>query len=301
MLQDAHKNLGSRFLHVSMQSLHWLGSDSGSLWKLLAGLQALLSIWLVQATQHNPSLTLLAVIVWGGAIVCIEDHLEQLELRPSNSSLVAGLFLLLLATVRSCLVLDKESLVLILPLLQGIGLALLLRPIRQLAGWRQPLIVLSLFPLQDLAIRLLPDFWLSVVTAKLSQAFLLVFGVNAASSGRNVLLGERGVAIMGACNSVDLIAQLTAIAVVFALAFPIRSRTWRIGFIATAPLLAIVVNAGRIALLAVLNSSDLGYGKTLFTFLHDEWGALIFSGIATLIMGQMYLVLIDRELRGLHG
>lgn len=301
MLQEVHKKIGIQLANTPMHYVRGLASDSASLWKLLAGLQSLLSIWLVQATQSNPSLTLLAIIVWGGAVVCIEDHLERLELRPSKSSLVAGLVLLLLATVRSCLVFDKESLVLILPLLQGIGLALLLRPIRQLLGWRQPLIVLSLFPLQDLAIRVLPDFWLSVVTAKLSQAFLLLFGMNAASSGRYVVLGGRGVAIMGACNSVDLIAQLTAIAVVFALAFPIRSRTWRIGFIATAPLLAMVVNAGRIAMLAMLNSSDLSYGKTLFTFLHDEWGALIFAGIATLILGQIYMILIDRELRGLHG
>lgn len=233
--------------------------------------------------------------------MCIEDQLDHLDCRPSGWSLLAGLALLLIATVRSSLVLERDTVVLALPLLQGLGLALLLRPIRQLASLRQPLVVLCLFPLQDLATRLLPEYWLSVLTARLSQVYLLLFGLNAVSTGRIVVLGERGVEVQGACNSVDLIAQLTAIAIVFALAFPIRSRWTRIGFIALAPVLAIVVNAGRIAILAALNSSALSYGPRLFTFMHDEWGALIFAGIATLILGQAYMVLIERELDRRHG
>lgn len=268
---------------------------------VLAGLQATLSVWLVQATQHNPSLTLLAVVVWGGAVICMEDQLEQLELRPSRASLVAGLLLLLLVTLRSTLVLDKERIVLVLPLLQGLALVLLLRPLRQLASLRQPLVVLSLFPLQDLAMRLLPDYGVSVITAKLAQIYLLVFGVNAASSGRMVLLGERGVEVLGECNGMDLMAQLTAIAIVFALAFPIRSRGMRIGFVALAPLLAVLVNAGRIAILAVLNGTTFGNGFDLFQFFHDEWGSLVFAGIATVLLGQIYMALIERELDRRHG
>jgi exosortase/archaeosortase family protein len=277
-----------------------LGS-TGFLWKLLAGLQATLSVWLIQATQHNPSLTLLAVIVWGGAVICIEDQLDQLEPRPTRAGWTAGLTLLLFCTLRSLSVLDKDTAVLVLPLLQGAALVLLLQPIRQLASQAQPLIVLSLFPLQELATRFLPDFWLSAVTAKITQVYLLLFGLNAATSGRYVLLGQRGVAIQGACNSVDLIAQLTTIAIVFVLAFPIRSRILQLSFVAIAPVLAILVNAGRIAILAALNSSSLANRDDLFTFMHDEWGALVFAGIATMVLGQMYLALVERELRLRRG
>jgi exosortase/archaeosortase family protein len=270
-------------------------------WQVLAVLQVTLSIWMVQATQHNPSLSLLALVVWGGAAICLEDQLERLQVRPSRASLVAGLLLLLLVSLRSTLVLDKERIVLILPLLQGLALALLLRPIRELPSLRQPLVVLSLFPLQDLAMRLLPEYWMSVVTGKLSQAILLVFGLNAATAGRMVLLDGGGVEILGECNSVDLMAQLTAIAAVFALAFPIRSRSIRLGFIALAPLLGVVVNSGRIAILAVITSSHLDHERKLFTFLHDDWGSLIFAGIATVILGQIYMGLIERELKKRHG
>lgn len=300
-LRDGNVNFDIHSLHIAMHSWGRLALRPPVCWMVLAGLQATLSVWLVQATQHNPSLTLLAVVVWGGAVICMEDQLEQLELRPSRASLVAGLLLLLLVTLRSTLVLDKERIVLVLPLLQGLALVLLLRPLRQLASLRQPLIVLSLFPLQDLAMRLLPDYGVSVITAKLAQIYLLVFGVNAASSGRMVLLGERGVEVLGECNGMDLMAQLTAIAIVFALAFPIRSRGMRIGFVALAPLLAVLVNAGRIAILAVLNGTTFGNGFDLFQFFHDEWGSLVFAGLATVLLGQIYMVLIERELDRRHG
>jgi exosortase/archaeosortase family protein len=288
-------------MNKAMNFLHQFMTDAVLRWQILAGGQALLTIWLVQVTQHNPSLTLLAVVVWGGAAICMEDQFEQLELRAGRASLVAGYLLLLLVIIRSTLVLDKERIVLILPLLQGLALAFMLRPIRELPSLFQPLVVLSLFPLQELAMRLLPDYWMSVITARLSQASLLLFGINAAASGRMVSLGGRGVEVLGECNSVDLMAQLTAIAMVFALAFPIRSRALRISFVALAPLLGVMVNAGRIAILAVLNSSEFGYGRNLFTFLHDEWGSLIFAGIATMILGQVYMTLIERELKRGHG
>jgi len=299
-LGDANIDRGIQLANKSIHYLRrYLSGDFS--WKALASLQSILSIWLVQESQHDPSLTLLAVVVWGGAVICLEDKLDTLEMKPSRFSFFAGCLLLLLVTVRTTLVLDRERLVLILPLLQGLALALLLRPIPKLPSLGQPLVVLSLFPLQDLAMRLLPDYMLSVITAKMSQGFLLVFGFNAISSGRFVLMGGRGVEILGECNSVDLIAQLTAIAIVFALAFPIRSRGLRLSFIALAPLIAVIVNAGRIAILAALVSSELDYGYDLFTFLHDEWGSLIFAGIATVIIGQIYMALIDRELQHQKG
>jgi exosortase/archaeosortase family protein len=295
MNPDIHeKNTGSHLLHR-------LTRDAGVRWQVLATFQAVLSIWLVQATQHNPSLTLLAVIVWGGAAICIEDQLDELKLLPSRASFVAGFLLLLLVTLRATLVLDKERIVLIMPLVQGIALALMLRPMRQLPKLFQPLVVLSLFPLQELAMRLLPDYWMSMVTARLTQAYLLVIGFNASASGRMVFVGGRGVEILGECNSVDLMAQLTAIAIVFALAFPIRSRALRFGFITMAPVLGVVVNAGRIGVLAVLNSDTVGYGRKLFVFLHDEWGSLVFAGIATMILGQIYMMLIEHQLERGNG
>lgn len=284
-----------------MQKAFDIWRSSRSLWALLAGLQAVLSVWLVQATQHTPSLTLLCVVVWGGAVICLEDELEHLDVSPSRASVAAGVILLVYSTWRSGMILDKDTSVFILPMLQGIGLAMLTRPIHRLSSLWEPLFVLSLFPLQAILTRALPEYWMSVITGRISQLILLLLGENAEASGQVVAVGERAVFITGSCNSIDLIAQLTAIAIVFVLAFPISSQTLKGAYIALAPVVALIVNAVRIAILAAVHGSELANREQLFHFLHDEWGALVFAGLATMIMGQIYLSMIDRQLNRHHG
>ena len=288
-------------MNNTIHKVNQVFSSTRSLWMIVASLQAILSIWLVQATQHAPSLTLLCLVVWGGATICIEDELEHLAIAPSRMSALAGLTLLGYASWRSGLILDKDTSIFILPVLQGLGLAMLTRPIHRLASLREPLFVLSLFPLQAILTRALPEYWLSVLTGRISQLILLLLGENAEASGQVVAVGERAVFITGSCNSIDLIAQLTAIAIVFVLAFPIRSSRARLSYIALAPAVAVVINAVRIAILAAVHGSDLSYREQVFHFLHDEWGALVFAGIATMLMGQIYLSMIDRHLSKHHG
>jgi exosortase/archaeosortase family protein len=271
------------------------------LWKLLAGSQALLSLWLIQSTQDSPSLTLLCVVIWGGAIICFEDQLEQLAIRPSRASLMAGFTLLLYASWRSTVVLHHDANVTVLPLIQGLGLALMARPFTGIRLFREPLLVLSLFPGQLVLSRLLPEYLLAVITGRVSQLMLLLFGENASVSGRVLDLGGGGVVIANTCSSIDLIAQVSAIAIVFVLAFPIRSRGVRLLYLGLAPLVALVVNAARIAILAAIEASALAQKDDLFIFLHEKWGSLVFAAIATMLMGQIYLMVIDRELRQRHG
>lgn len=279
-----------------------LPSSSLLQWKLLACLQLVMSVWLVEATQHHPSLTLLAVVIWGGAAICMEDRLDSLKIGPSRPSLLAGITLLAYATWRSAAVADQDSSVYVLPILQGLGLALLARPVRHVPIFSPALIVLSLFPLQLLIARFIPDVWLSVVTGKASQWILLIFGVNAALQGRVLSLGEvGGVRIHESCNGVDMIAQVTIIAIVFVLAFPIRSKLSRFFYVSLAPLVAFAFNAFRISILAVISSSSLPNKDQLFDFLHLEWGGFVFAGLATVVIGQLYMALINRELGNHHG
>jgi cyanoexosortase A len=273
---------------------------SALLWKVLAGSQAVLSLWMIQTTQELPSLTLLCLVIWGGAIICVEDELEGLRIRGTPSSTVAGLTLLLYATWRSSITIHYDSTVTLLPLFQGLGLALIARPFRQLRLFRDSLLVLSLLPLQLVLTRLLPDYELSALTGRLSQLLLLCFGADASVKGRIVDLGGSGVAIAGPCNSIDVIAQLTAVAIVFTLAFPIRSRAKAFAYIAAAPLVALATNASRIAILASITTSSLSTKQQLFDFLHEEWGSFVFAGIGTIIIGQIYLMMIERELRQSH-
>jgi exosortase/archaeosortase family protein len=291
-------------IHIRNINIHRAGrslSRPGFLWKAAACLQALLSIWLVQATQHTPSFTLLAMVVWGGAVICMEDQLDALTVQPSRASLNAGLLLLAYATWKSCTILDKDTSIFILPFIQGLGLIMLAKPIRKLFSLRQPLFVLSLFPLQALLTRLLPEQLLASLTGRISQILLLLFGENAAASGQMVAVGGEVVFITGSCNSIDLIAQLMAIAIVFVLAFPIQSVAAKASYVAIAPMIAVLFNAVRIAILAAVNGSTLANREQVFEFLHDEWGALVFAGLAMMAMGQIYLSMIDHHLSQRHG
>lgn len=273
-----------------------LSRDSSLQWQLLAGFQALMSVWLTSSTQRDQGVTMLAVVVWGGAAICMEDQLENFQVRPSRASLVAGLTLLVYATWRSIIVLDLDSMVYVLPMIQGLGLALMARPVRQLLSFRQPLFVLSLFSLHFLAFKLLPEYWLSVTTGKLGQIILLLFDVESKSFGRILSAGGAGVSIQPACSGSGMIAQLTVIAIVFLMAFPIKSISARIIFLVSAPLIGYLVNVSRIVILAVISDSSLSQKQYLFDFMHDEWGGLVFSGIATLIVGQIYMTMVNRQL-----
>lgn len=298
---NACRNLPILFLNVFTDYRRRLLADPGKQWMLLAGLQALFSIWLVHATQRVPSITLLTVVVWGGAVICIEDHLDGFKIRPSGMSLMVGAVLLAYATWRCSIVLDRDTTVYGLALVQGLALALLARPIRQLWIFRGSLIVLSLLPLQLVVSKLLPEYWLSVATGRASQVLLLIFGVNASLSGRVLNLGQGAVQIAAACNGVDLIVQVTVIAIVFTLAFPVRSVALKLLYVGSAPVIGYLVNGVRIALLAVISSSSLPWRQGLFDFMHEEWGGLVFAGLATLLIGQIYMVLIERQLEQRHG
>ena len=298
-----NSNVNSRIqlTDTIIKFLQRLASSAGLQWQLLAGLQALLSIWLVQATQQDQGITLLAVVVWGGAAICMEDQLEDFRVRPSWPSLVAGLTLLAYATWRSVMVLDLDSMAYVLPVIQGLGLGLMARPVRQLLIFREPFIILSLFPLQFLAFKLLPEYWLSVITGKIGQIFLLLFGVESTSVGRILSIGGSGVSIQPACSGAGLIAQQAVVAVVFIMAYPIRSTKSKVIFLVIAPLIGYLVNSCRIILLALIVGGSLPQRQQLFDFMHEEWGGLIFSGIATVILGQIYMSMVNRQLADGRG
>lgn len=294
--QKAHMKSQIRSLDIVRDYLHKLRWDPLFQWQLLAGLQATLSVWVVQATQQDQGITLLALVIWGGAAICIEDQLEHFQVRPSSASFLAGITLLAYATWRSCLVLDLDAAVYVLPLIQGIGLGLLARPVRELFSFRPALIVLSLFPLQFLAFKLLPEYWLSVTTGKFGQALLWIIGVNTVSSGRMLVAGAQGVSIEPSCSGAGQIAQLAVIAIVFCMAYPIKSVRGKALFLLFAPVLGYFVNVIRIGLLALIVGSTIPYKDQLFDFFHDEWGGLVFSGIATVILGQIYMVMVERQI-----
>jgi len=263
---------------------------------LTAAVLVLLGSIVRAALTQTADRALLVFLVWGGALCCLEDRFARLRPRPHPVGLALGLVLLLAAQWRQERVIQPQSVMLVLPLVQGVGLLLLLSPAR---AWRlrlqpllAPLAVLVLLPLQDVVQPLMPVEALSRLTARLCQLLFLSFGVDAAVAGNELLLAGGGVAVAGPCSGAPMLSQLLVVGGIFALVFPlVRGRWWlpsALGVMVVAPLFALVANTLRIALLALLVSSNWSPRQWWFDFFHDGQGGMVFSLLAVMLFAPAY-------------
>lgn len=271
-----------------------------NLWLLLAGAVATQNLGVFHTSQSAHT-SVFALLVWGGALICFEDQIENLDPRPVLAGLLAGTTLLLWVMARNAVILHWDGMIFALPPLAGLALALLCKPPQELKRFLDPLLCLLMFPAYALMMRLFPEEPLSLLTAKIGGFWLSILGLDVAVAGRDVMLPGGGVEVLGACNGLDMIAQIVCIALIFLLAFRIRSMRSRVMLLLAAPLIGLVSNTVRIALLAVLAGQGQTKGSSLFDFFHKDGGSLVFSGVAVFVFGMLYMNLLERELPPLPG
>jgi cyanoexosortase A len=250
----------------------------------------------VFTSSQNAHIAVFALLAWGGALICIEDQLEQLEPRPGRLGLVVGSVLLLWVIARTHQILYWEGILYILAPLGGLALALLCMPLRELRKLRESLLCLMMLPAFALMTLRLPEEPLSLMTAKISAFWISLLGLDVTSFGRDVLLPNGGVTVLGACNGIDMIAQIICVGLIFLMAFPIKSTLSRLMVLLVSPLLGLLANTLRIALLALITTTGQGKGAPLFEFFHKDMGSLVFSGIGVFVFGMVYMWFLEREL-----
>lgn len=268
---------------------------SRNLWLLLAGAVATQSVAAFTNTQ-NVHIGVFSLMVWGGAVICMEDQIESLDPRPSRAGLTLGSIVLLWVLARTARILAHDGFLYLLPPLGGLALALLLLPLRRLGQLRETLLCLWMLPAFIAISRLIPEQPLSLLTARMSGFWLNSLGLETLVEGRNVLLVGGGVSVGGPCNGLDMIAQILSVALIFLMAFPIRSAISRLLVLLAAPLIGLIANTLRIALLALITTTGQGNGNWWFDFFHEEMGSLVFSGLAVFAFGVVYMQLLEREL-----
>lgn len=281
-------------------TLPWIGAirlpaTPRELWIWLAAAVAVNHLILAYRMQ-SIDFVVLAALAWGGALLCIEDQLPDLKPEPSQLSLALGTLLLVAGLWRSSQVFHPEPVIHLLALPQALGLALLLVPVRQLLRYAAPLIVLAMLVVDLILPELIPLKALSRLTALVSGGMLNLTGFDAIIAGQQIWLPGGGVNVDNACAGRETITQLICVAVIFLLAFPLKQQGWRITMLLLAPVLAILINGMRIALLAWINSSDLAEKADWFKFMHEDDGSLIFGAISVSIFAVCYLKLLDRQL-----
>ena len=267
-----------------------------NLWLLLALLVATQNVTVFHAVQSDQA-AVLALLCWGGALICMEDQLEDLRPAPGLVGLVFGSILLIWVLARTAVILHVDGILFALPPLAGLALALLCQPLARVRSLRDPLLCLALIPAFHLLSRfVVPERALSLVTADGSAFWLSILGFDVVVDGRRVMLAGGGVSVAGACNGIEIISMLICISIIFLLAFRVRSIVSRTLLLLAAPLIAWLSNTIRIAFLAFLTTMGQGQARTLFDFFHEEAGSLLFSGVAVFLYGLLYTRLLEREL-----
>jgi cyanoexosortase A len=276
----------------------WRSLDNRELWGLLAAIFALYLLQLSLLTQM-PDVALNLMLVMGGAVLVLNSPPAGWQPRPGRIGRWVGVALLVVMLWFGQRLMSSDLISSLLPLLAGIALALLAAPASKLRPFLKSFCVLALLPVVSAVNTLTPLGPLSVATAWLAKQMLSICGYTAVQLGTLVKLQGGGVIVSGACAGLSMILQLLLVAVIFALAFPMRHR-WQNGLlIVVAPLLGMVVNGMRITLLALFVTSSLPNRQWWFEFFHDHWGSLLFSGVGMQLFVWLYVYWMSRQVAAL--
>ena len=127
-----------------------------NLWLLLAAAVATQNVAVFTSSQ-SAHIGVFALLVWGGALICMEDQLETLVPRPGRFGIVVGSLLLLWIMARTSRILFWEGILYMFAPLAGLALVLLCLPLRQISKLRESLICLWMLPLFALIWLRLPE------------------------------------------------------------------------------------------------------------------------------------------------
>jgi exosortase/archaeosortase family protein len=257
-------------------------------WLLIAATVAIQNI-VVFHTSQNESMTVFALLIWGGALICMEDLIEHLHPSPNLAAALFASVMLLFVLFRTSIILHSDGVIFLLPPIAVIALVLLVKEPRSIFNFRDSLFCVLLFPANALLNRIIPEVPMSLLTAKLAAFWLSILGLDPIVNRRDVFLKGGGVTVLGSCNGLDMISQVVCIAIIFLLAFRLRSTISRMLILLLSPIIGLLSNTFS------ANGSGHGYGFW-FDFFHNDTGSLIFSGLAVFVFGSIYMRFLEHEL-----
>ncbi|NQE32487.1 cyanoexosortase A [Microcoleus asticus] len=219
------------------------------------------------------------LLFWGVVAFLIWERHESLTFESGIFASFFGSSLIALILLKSSSISGYDFFIRATPFLSGISLALLASGTKGLKQYWQELLILGYTAIPPGLIGVFVD--VAKLTAKFSAFILHYLGFEVVRKGVFLILEKGSVEVYHGCSGVNAMLQLLGMALVFLLMFP-TTVGQKIVLPLVAIIIAFVVNAARVALMAVLVSLSQ---PAAFKYWHEGNGSVIFSMIAVSIFG----------------
>ena len=226
----------------------------------------------------------LSLLFWVTVCHLIWKRRNSLTLKTGVFSSLFGTLIIASVLLESTFPLNKFPY--ISPFISGVGLSLIASGVKGLKQYWQELLLLFFPGAAYVTLLFLID--LPAITAKFAAFVLWYLGFKVYRQGVNITLPTGWVEVNQGCSGLETILQLWVLAVLFLVMFPITGpKKFLVPIVAT--LLGFVINAARVALMAILVASS---NLKTFEYWHTGNGSLVFSMISVLIFGLFCLFIL---------
>jgi cyanoexosortase A len=263
-----------------MTEINWLKQIQEPKYWLLGIAAGLIALHLTLTSRtENTDLFGTMLLFWGVVCFLIWERHESLTLESGVFGSCFGASLIALILLKSSSISGYDFFIRVTPFLSGISLALLASGTKGLKQYWQELLILAYTAIPPGLIAVFVD--VAKLTAKFSAFLLHYLGFEVVRQGVFIILEKGSIEVYHGCSGVNAILQLLGLALVFLLMFPTTAGQ-KIVVPIIAVLIAFMVNAARVALMAVLVSLSQ---TQAFNYWHEGNGSAIFSMIAVFIFG----------------
>jgi len=221
------------------------------------------------------------VLLWFAVGSFVWERRHTLALQSGSTATTIGGGLLLGLLLLSSALPTSGSFLRGFPFVMILGMGLLASGSRGLAQYWKELLIFGLLMLNPLFKLGLDLINLPKVTAQAAAFMLWYTGFDVRLDGLSLLLPTGRVDVYGACSGVSSMLQMLYISVLFVLMFSLPV-VQQLLSVSLAVLIGFLVNAARVALMAVLVAFSQ---KSAFEYWHTGDGSLIFATIAVGLFG----------------
>jgi len=182
----------------------------------------------------------------------------------------------------------------LLSFVSALGVALLAAGFRGLRQYWEELLILFFLGVPNVIVRYFLD--ISPWTAKFAAFLLWYGGFDAVVNGTIIHLPKGSIDVAYRCSGIDSIMYMMGISVIALVMFPI-AKGKRLPMVAFAIILGFVINAVRVAMLAIMS----GTNQRAFENWHGGKASYSFAMVGILIFGAVYIFVLWQEERELKN